>query len=77
MKNFFVTELFLRGRERNILVVFISKSYFKVPKTIRINRTQYFIMNISNKREFQQIASNNSSDIDFKDIIKLYKDHTK
>ena len=69
--------MFLRGRERNILVVFISQSYFKVPKTIRINRTQYFIMNIPNKREFQQIASNNSSDIDFKDIIKLYKDHTK
>ena len=77
IKNFFVTELFLRERERNILVVLISQSYFKVPKTIRINRTQYFIMNISNKREFQQIASNNSSDIDFKDIIKLYKDHTK
>ena len=34
-------------------------------------------MKISNKRELQQIASNYSSDIDFKDFMKLYKDYTK
>ena len=34
-------------------------------------------MNIPNKRELQQIASNHSSDFDFKDFIKLYKDYTK
>ena len=32
---------------------------------------------IPNKRELQEIASNYSSDIDFKDFIKLYKDYTK
>ena len=72
-----VTELFLRGRKLNILLVFISQSYFKVPKTIRLNATHYFIMKIPNKRELQQIASNHSSDIDFKDFIKLYKEYTK
>ena len=30
-------------------------------------------MKIRNKRELQQIAQNNSSDIDFKDFIKIYK----
>ena len=34
-------------------------------------------MKISNKRELQQIASNHSSDINFKDFMKLYKDYTK
>ena len=34
-------------------------------------------MKIPNKRELQQIASNNLSDIDFKDFMKLYKDYTK
>ena len=29
------------------------------------------------KRELSQIASNHSSDIDFKDFMKVYKDHTK
>ena len=36
-----------------------------------------FIMKIPNKKEFHQIASNRSSDIDFKDFMKLYKDFTK
>ena len=53
-----VNELFLRRRQLNILLVFISQSYFKVPKTIRLNATYYFIMKIPNKRELQQITSN-------------------
>ena len=72
-----VPELFLRGRRLSISLVFISQSYFKVFKTIRLNATHYFIMKTPNKRELQQIASNHSSDIDFKDFMKLYKDYTK
>ena len=72
-----VTELFLRGRKLIISFVFISQSYFKVPKTIRLNATHYFIMKIPNKRELQRIGSNHSCDINFKDFMKLYKDYTK
>ena len=72
-----VTEVFLSGRKLNISLVFILQSYFKVPKTIRLNATHYFIMKIPNKRELQQIASNHFSDIDFKDFMKLYKEYTK
>ena len=72
-----VTELFLRGRKLNISLVFILQSYFKVSKTLRLNATHYFIMKIPNKRELEQTASNHSSHIDFKDIMKLYKDYTK
>ena len=34
-------------------------------------------MKIPNKRELQQILCNHSSDIYFKDFMKLYKDYTK
>ena len=71
-----VTELFLRGRKLNVSFIFILQSYLKVPKTIRLNVTHYFIMKISNKRELQQIAPNHMSDIAFKDFMKLYKDYT-
>ena len=71
-----VTELFLRGRKLNVLLVFISKSYFKWPKTIRLNAA-HFIMKIANKIELQQIASNHSSDIVFKDFMKIYQEYTK
>ena len=63
-----VTELFIRGRIRNISLVFIIQPYFVVPKNIRLSYTHYFIMKILNKRGFQQIAFNQSSDIDFKDF---------
>ena len=73
--NPIVTELFLGGRKLNILLVFISQSYFKVPKTIRLNAT-HFIMKTPNKKELQQTASNHLSETDFKDFMKLYKDYT-
>ena len=66
--NSVVTELFIRGR-----IVFITQSYFKVPKDVRLNTTHFFIMKIPNKRELQQIAINHSSDIGFKDFITIYK----
>ena len=75
--NPIVTELFIRGRKLNISIVFITQSYFKVPKDVRLNSTHFFIMKIPNKRELQQIALNHSSDIDFKDFMKIYKKFTK
>ena len=75
--NAVVTELFIRGRKLNISIVFITQSYFKVPKDVRLNSTHFFIMKIPNKRELQQIALNHSSDIDFKDFVKIYKKYTK
>ena len=53
-----VTELFIRGRKFNISIVFITQSYFKVPKDVRLNSAPFFILKILNKRELQQIALN-------------------
>ena len=68
-----VSELFIRGRKLNISIVFITQSYFKVPKDVRLNSKYFFIRKIPNKRELQQIALNHSSDIDFKDFMNIYK----
>ena len=65
--NPLVTKLFIRGRKLNICIVFITQS---------LNSTHFFIMKIPNKRELEQIALNHSSDIDFKDFIKIYKKYT-
>ena len=71
--NSIVTELFIRGRKLNISLVFITQSYCKVPKDVGLNFTHFFIMEIPNKRELQQIAS---SDISSKDFIKIHKKFT-
>ena len=64
-----VTELFIRDRKLNISLVFITQSYFAVSKYIRLYSIHYFIMKIPNKRQLQQIAFNQSSDIDFQDLM--------
>ena len=63
--NPIVTELFIRERKSNISLIFITQSYFTVPKNIRLNSTHYFVMKIPSKKELQQIAFNHSSDIGF------------
>ena len=68
-----LTELFIRDRKLNICLVFITQSYFAVPKNIRLNSTCSFIMKIPNKRELQQIVFNHLSNIDFKYFISLYR----
>ena len=73
-----VTELFLNGRKLNISLVFISQPHFKVPKTVRLNATQYFIMKIPNKRELHQIALNYCLILSIKILWSLtIKDYTK
>ena len=66
-RNQMVTELYIRGSKLDISPVFITQSYFAVLKNIKLNCTHYFIIQISNKEDLQQIAFNQSSDIDFKD----------
>ena len=48
--NPIVTESFIRGRNLNISLAFVTQSYFGVPKNIRINSTHFFIMKIPSKR---------------------------
>ena len=67
-----MTELFIRRRKLNISLVFISQSYFKVPKDVRLDTTHFFIAKIPYKRELQEIARNNSSDIRAEDFINIY-----
>ena len=66
--NPIVTELLIGGRKLNISRVFITQSYFAVPKNIRLYSTHHLIMKIPEK-ELQQTAFNHSSDIDFKDFM--------
>ena len=72
-----IKELFIRCRKLNISLVFITQSYFSVPKDVRLNSTHYLIMKINNKRELQNIAINHSVDIDYKDFMKIYRECTR
>ena len=49
-----VIELFIRDRKLNICIVFITQSYFKVPKEGRLNTTGFFIVKIPNNGNFNK-----------------------
>ena len=51
--NQIVTELFIKRRQLNISLVFITQFYFFVPITIRLNSTHYFIVKIPNRKDFK------------------------
>ena len=71
--NSIVTQLFIRGRKLNISLVFITQSYVKVPKDVRLNTSHFFTTKLPNKRGLQQTAINHSSDISTKDFAKIYR----
>ena len=72
-----IKELFIRCRKIHISLLFITQSYFSAPKDVRLNLTHYFIMKINNKRELQNITTNHSADINYKDFMKIYRGCTK
>ena len=68
-----IKKLFTRSRKLNASLIFITQSYFKTPKDARLNSTHYLIMKIHDRRELQNIAIDHSTNIDYKDLQKLYK----
>ena len=69
--------MFIRCRKLNISLVFITQSYFSVPKDVRLNSTHYLIMKINNRKEIQNIPNACSADIDYKDFVKSYRKCTR
>ena len=69
---YYFIELFIRCRKLNISIVFITQSYFRTPKDVRLNSTHYILMKIGHKKELKGIAEENSGHLDFKDFLKIY-----
>ena len=50
-----VTELFIRGRKLNISLVFITESYFKVPKDVRLNTAHFLSQKFQIEERFKKL----------------------
>ena len=69
--------LFIRCRKLNISLAFITQFCFSVPKDVRLNSTYYLIIKINNRKELQNIAINHSTDIDYYDFVRIYRECTR
>ena len=72
-----IKDLFIRCRKLDISLVFITQSYFSVPKDVRLNWTHYLIIKTNNGKKLQNIAINHSADIDYQYFMKIYRECTK
>ena len=72
-----IKDLFIRCRKLNISLAFITQSYFSVPKDVRLNSIHYLIMKINNKKELRNIGDNHSTDINYQDFMKIYRECTR
>ena len=68
-----IKELFIRCRKLNVSLVFITQSYFFVPKEVGLNSKHYLIIKIPKKRELKHITTNHSADINHKDFMNIYR----
>lgn len=72
-----VKEIFVRGRKKNISTIYLSQSYFDVPKIVRLNAQYFALFNISDRKELRAIADTHSSRVDFKKFMQLYQEIVK
>ena len=68
-----VTKLFIRGQKLIMSFNFSTQLYFHLSKDARASTTQFFITNIPNRRELQEIAINCSFNNDFDEFKRLYR----
>lgn len=68
-----IKDLFIRGRKKNISSIYLTQSYFDVPKMIRLNSQYFALFNIGDKKELRSIADSHSSRVEFKDFMRVYR----
>ena len=69
--------MFIRCKKLNTSLVFITQSYFSVPKDMRLNSAEYLVMKINNRKELQNIAINICADIGYNDFVRIYRKCTR
>lgn len=66
-------ELFIRGRKKNASVIYISQSYFQIPKMVRLNSSYFALFDVANKRQIRCIADTHSTRLEFSEFMSMYR----
>jgi len=67
------TDFFLRGRHKNSSVIYVTQSYYTVPKDLRLNCNYFVLFDVHNGRELEQFQRDHAN-IDKKVFTQLYRD---
>ena len=70
-----IEQMFIRGRKiaGGISIMYLTQSYFKVPKTIRINCTYIILKKLASTRDLNLILSDYNLGVTKDTLLELYK----
>jgi hypothetical protein len=68
-----VENYYIRCRKLNVSVIFLSQSYFKIPKIIRNNCSYLVLLKLSGHREINMILSEGGLGVDKDDLLRIYQ----
>ena len=71
-----VCDFFIRARKKSVSMIYITQSYFKCPKTIRLNITYLFIKQVSSLLDLTNILKDYSLGASAKDMKSMYRTST-
>jgi hypothetical protein len=72
-----VENYYIRARKLNVSVIFISQSYFAIPKIIRNNCSYLILLKLSGDREINLILKESGLGLDKEQLLKMYQFSTK
>jgi len=72
-----ISEYFLRGRKHGVSLIYLSQSYYQIPKMIRLNSNYLVILKLGQKRNLNMIMSELSLGVTKDQLIKIYNFATK
>lgn len=72
-----ISEYFLRGRKHGVSLIYLSQSYYQIPKMIRLNSNYLVILKLGQKRNLNMILSELSLGVTKDQLIKIYNFATR
>ena len=72
-----ITNLFIRGRHKNASIIYLSQSYFRTPRDIRLNCNYYVFFEIPNRREVSMLYGELGLDLEKENFVDIYRKATK
>jgi len=76
LQNEKIKEFFIRGRKQNIFLLYLSQSFFGIPKLIRLQMTYLILLKLSSMRDLNLIMRDFSIGVSKELLFKTYKDAT-
>ena len=68
-----ISDLFIRGRHKNISTIFLTQLYFQTPRPIRLNTNYLAIFESYNKKEKSSLTCELGADLIKGKFQKIYK----